>query len=121
MIDKDKWSLKLDGLVQNPMTFILEDLMDESRFQRIEKMVTSQCCGTRRIEQIALYAVEGDEVCNAPWAVGAIGTAKYVGVSLKKVIKACGGLINGGKHLELYGAETYIKHLEAMNYVVSIP
>lgn len=42
-------------------------------------------------------------------AIGAIGTARYVGVSLKKVIKACGGLVGAGKHLELYGAETYFK------------
>ena len=33
----------------------------------------------------------------APWAEGAIGTARYVGISLKKVIKACGGLADGGE------------------------
>ena len=108
-IEKDKWNLKLDGLVKNPLTLTLDDLKDESRFPRMEKMITIQCCGTRRIEQIQLYSGEGDEVPNAPWAEGAIGTASYVGVSLKKVIKACGGLINGAKHLELYGCETYFK------------
>lgn len=48
---------------------------------------------------------------NAPWAEGAIGTARWTGVSLKKVIKHCGGLIDGGKHVELYGADTYFKQV----------
>ncbi|KAK4932280.1 hypothetical protein LTR66_015979, partial [Elasticomyces elasticus] len=113
--------LTLDGLVVNPKFVTLDDLMDESRFPRMEKLVTMQCSETRRIEQITLYAGEGDEVLNAPWAEGAIGTARYMGISLKKVIKDCGGLVNGGKHLELYGCDTYFKHDEVMNYVVSVP
>ena len=80
-----------------------------------------QCSGTRRIEQIGLYAGQGDEVPQAPWAEGAIGNAEYVGISLKKVIKECGGLKDPGKHLEFYGADTYFKDNEAMNYVVSVP
>lgn len=121
LIDKDKFFLKLDGLVKNPKTYTMDDLMDESKFPRMKKMITMQCSGTRRIEQISLYAGQGDEVPQAPWAEGAIGTAEYVGISLKKVIKDCGGLLEGGKHLELYGAETYFKNNEAMNYVVSVP
>ncbi|KAJ5231637.1 Eukaryotic molybdopterin oxidoreductase [Penicillium citrinum] len=121
IIDKDKWDFSFDGLVQTPKRYSLEDLMDEARFPRIEKNVTMQCSGTRRIEQIGLYAGQGDEVPQAPWAEGAIGTARYVGISLKKVIKDCGGLVKPAKHLELYGAETYVKDLEVGNYVVSVP
>ena len=95
--------------------------MDESRFPQMEKLVTMQCSGTRRIEQISLYAGQGDEVPQAPWAEGAIGTAHYKGISLKKLIKDCGGLINGAKHLEFYGPDTYFKAEQAMNYVVSVP
>lgn len=120
-IEKDKFTLELDGLVNNPRTFTLDELMDESKFPRMEKLVTIQCSGTRRIEQITEYAGQGDEVPQAPWAEGAIGTAKWVGVSLKKVIKACGGMAKPGKHLEFYGAETYFKNGEAMNYLVSVP
>jgi hypothetical protein len=68
-----------------------------------------------------LYPGQGDEVPQAPWAEGAIGTAKHLGISLKKVIKDCGGLINGAKHLEFYGAETYFKADQVMNYLVSVP
>ncbi|KIV93212.1 hypothetical protein PV10_04447 [Exophiala mesophila] len=120
-IEADKYFLQLDGLVKNPRSFTLADLQDESKFPRMEKLVTIQCSGTRRIEQIQLYAGEGDEMINAPWAEGAIGTARYVGVSLKKVIKACGGMTDDGKHLEFHGADTYFKQNEVMNYLVSVP
>lgn len=121
IIEQDQWDLSLDGLVNTPKKYSLGDLMDANRFPRIVKDVTMQCSGTRRIEQIGLYGGQGDEVPQAPWAEGAIGTARYVGISLKKVIKDCGGLVKPAKHLELYGAETYVKDLEVGNYVVSVP
>ncbi|KAI6261154.1 hypothetical protein MCOR19_002577 [Pyricularia oryzae] len=120
-IEKDDFSFDVDGLVKNPKTFTLDDLMDESRFPRMEKHVTIQCSGTRRIEQIVKYPGQGDEVPQAPWAEGAIGTAKWTGVSLKAVIKECGGMVDGAKHVEFYGADTYVKSEKAMNYVVSVP
>lgn len=110
-INASDFHLDLDGLVKNPMKLTMADLMNEDIFPRQTNLVTVQCSGTRRIEQINEYAGEGDEMINAPWAEGAIGTAKWTGVSLKKVIKHCGGLIDGGKHLELYGADTYFKHV----------
>ena len=110
-IDPSKFFLRLDGLVKEPKNISLADLQNEELFPRQSSMVTIQCSGTRRIEQINEYAGEGDEMINAPWAEGAIGTAQWTGVSLKKVIKYCGGLIDDAKHLELYGAETYFKHV----------
>ncbi|EEA24323.1 sulfite reductase, putative [Talaromyces marneffei ATCC 18224] len=106
IINKKDFTLTLDGLVANPKKYTLDDIMDESRFPQIVETVTIQCSGTRRIEQIGLYPGQGDEIPQAPWAEGAIGTATYRGISPKKLIKDCGGLVNGGKHLELYGAET---------------
>ncbi|KAH7025279.1 LOW QUALITY PROTEIN: oxidoreductase molybdopterin binding domain-containing protein [Microdochium trichocladiopsis] len=121
IIEKENYSFRVDGLVSLPATFTLDDLMDETRFPRMKKHITMQCSGTRRIEQITRYPGQGDELPQAPWAEGAIGTAEYEGVSLKKVIKACGGLVNGGKHLEFFGADTYFKENECMNYRVSVP
>ncbi|KAG5972676.1 hypothetical protein E4U55_000779 [Claviceps digitariae] len=121
IIDGKYFKFSLDGLVARPGEFTLEDLMDRSRFGRMERTITMQCSGTRRIEQIVKYPGQGDEVPQAPWAEGAIGTATYVGVSLKKVMKQCGGLVGGAKHLEFYGADTYFKDDHAMNYVVSVP
>lgn len=55
------------------------------------------------------------------WAEGAIGTAKWTGVSLKKVIKYCGGLKPEAQHLEFIGADTYFKKGQVSNYGVSVP
>ncbi|KAK3365091.1 Oxidoreductase, molybdopterin-binding domain-containing protein [Lasiosphaeria ovina] len=120
-IDGQAFDLRLDGLVNKPQKLTLADLQNEALFPRVSKLVTIQCSGTRRLEQINEFAGEGDEMINAPWAEGAIGTATWTGVSLKKVVKHCGGLKGGAKHLELYGAETYFKGGECMNYVVSVP
>ena len=120
-IDEQVYDLKIDGLVNEPRTLTLADLKNEKLFPRMAKTVTIQCSGTRRLEQIQEYAGEGDEMINAPWAEGAISTATWVGVSLKKVIKYCGGLKDGGKHLEFFGCDSYFKGSELMNYVVSVP
>ncbi|KAG9249420.1 oxidoreductase molybdopterin binding domain-containing protein [Emericellopsis atlantica] len=103
VIDKEHYSFQLDGLVAHPQSFTLDDLKDESRFPRMEKTVAMQCSDTRRIEQMLKNPGQGGEVPQAPWAEGAIGCAHYVGISLKKVIKACGGLDN-----------------KPMNYVASV-
>ena len=138
-INAAKYAVHLDGLVKRPTTLKLADLQNKDLFPRQSTLATIQCSGTRRIEQINEYAGEGDEMINAPWAEGAIGTATWTGVSLKKVVKHCGGLIEGAQHLEFYGADTYFKqvslsHLPAkadcranshqgqvQNYLVSVP
>lgn len=114
------YTLHLDGLVARPTTLKLADLQNESIFPRHSKLATIQCSGTRRIEQINEYAGEGDEMINAPWAEGAIGTATWTGVSLKKVIKHCGGLIEGAKHLEFYGADTYFKQVLHLTHRIGL-
>ncbi|KAK4701920.1 hypothetical protein P7C70_g4304, partial [Phenoliferia sp. Uapishka_3] len=78
------------------------------------------CCGTRRVEQIACYPGEGDELLSAPWAEGAIGTAVWKGVYLKKVLKYFGG-VPANSHIEGIGADTYFKKNEVYNYAVSVP
>lgn len=120
-IDADKYYFDVGGLVKNPKRITLAELQNESLFPRISTTVSIQCSGTRRIEQIHEYPGDGDELINAPWGEGAIGTAIWTGVSLKKVIKYCGGLVEGGKHLEFFGADTYFKKGKVMNYRVSVP
>jgi hypothetical protein len=59
----------MEGLVKNPQKLTLKDLMDEKKFPRMEKMVTIQCSGTRRVEQIGLYAGEGDEMVSCSFDI----------------------------------------------------
>lgn len=122
-IDPEQFTLDIEGLVNDPKKLTLADLQNEDLFPRQTNVVSLQCSGTRRIEQISEYPGDGDELINAPWGEGAIGTARWTGVSLKKVIKHCGGLKDGGEgiHLEFYGADTYFKKGKVYNYVVSVP
>ncbi|RPB08392.1 molybdopterin binding oxidoreductase [Morchella conica CCBAS932] len=120
-IDEAAYFFDVGGLVNEPKRITLAELKNEELFPRQSNIVTIQCSGTRRLEQIALYPGEGDELINAPWAEGAIGTAKWTGVSLKKVIKYCGGLKPEAKHLEFIGADTYFKKGHVSNYGVSVP
>ncbi|CAF1124463.1 unnamed protein product [Adineta ricciae] len=120
-IDKAAFKLNIGGLVNKPQTLTLADLQDPNKFEPVEVTVTLQCSGTRRIEQIHEYPGDGDELINAPWGEGAIGTARYRGVSLKKVLKYCGGMKDNARHIEFLGADTYFKKLEVYNYAVSVP
>ncbi|KAK5655065.1 hypothetical protein OQA88_5964 [Cercophora sp. LCS_1] len=120
-IEAERFTLDITGLVNNPKTLTLAQLQDESIFPRQSNIVTLQCSGTRRIEQIHGYPGDGDELINAPWGEGAISTARWTGVSLKKVIKYCGGLKDGAENVEFFGADTYFKKGAVHNYVVSVP
>ncbi|TFY77526.1 hypothetical protein EWM64_g6484 [Hericium alpestre] len=100
-IDADAYEVEIGGLVNKPVKISLKDLQDPRKFPQAEVTVTIQCSGTRRIEQIQEYPGDGDELINAPWGEGAIGTAVYRGVPLKKVLKiACGGVLPECQHLE---------------------
>ncbi|KAG6907458.1 hypothetical protein DXG01_008842 [Tephrocybe rancida] len=128
-IKADAFELEIGGLVKRKVKINLKDLQDPSIFPQEEVTVTLQCSGTRRVEQILQYPGDGDELINAPWGEGAIGTAVYRGVPLKKVLKiACGGVLPECKHLEFIGADTYFnlsnpaaRKNNVYNYAVSVP
>ncbi|KAF7982850.1 hypothetical protein HWV62_25822 [Athelia sp. TMB] len=120
-IEESEYFLDIGGLVNKPQRLTLAQLKDESLFPRQSNVVTLQCSGTRRIEQIHEYPGDGDELINAPWGEGAIGTARWTGVSLKKVLKYCGGLREGATDIEFLGADTYFKKGQLYNYAVSVP
>lgn len=130
-IDASTLFLELEGLVKSPKKLTLADLKNGKKFKHQSTVVSIQCSGTRRIEQIHEYPGDSDELINAPWSGGAIGTARWTGVSLRSVIEYCGGLAAQGEngeeveeedvHMEFYGADTYFKKGQVCNYVVSVP
>lgn len=67
-IDKDAWHIDIEGMVNEPKRLTLKDLQNEELFPQMTKVVTIQCSGTRRLEQIAQYPGDGDELINAPVA-----------------------------------------------------
>ena len=71
-IDEDAFFLDIGGLVKEPKRLTMAELKNEDLFPRQTNVVTLQCSGTRRIEQINEYPGDGDELINAPWPEGAI-------------------------------------------------
>ena len=69
-IEPSMYSIEMEGLVNEPKSFSLADLQDEKIFPRQENTVTLQCSGTRRLEQIAQYPGDGDELINVRFKHG---------------------------------------------------
>lgn len=65
-ISEDAYFLEIGGLVNTPQKLTLKDLKNEQIFPRMSTVSTVQCSGTRRLEQIAQYPGDGDELINAP-------------------------------------------------------
>ena len=65
-IKEEDWFLDVGGMVSKPQRLTMEDLKNEAIFPRQTNVVTLQCSGTRRIEQIHEYPGDGDELINAP-------------------------------------------------------
>lgn len=64
-INPDDWVLEIGGLIGRPGKLTLAQLKDPTLFPQIEVPVSLQCCGTRRVEQIAYQPGEGDELLSA--------------------------------------------------------
>jgi sulfite oxidase len=89
--------LRIEGLVETPSTFRLQDLL---RFERRELVATLQCAGNRRAGLIEVRDIPGE----APWGPGATGTARWAGVSLADVLESC-GVAGEARHVAFVGAE----------------
>ncbi|HEX4679000.1 MAG TPA: sulfite oxidase [Gaiellaceae bacterium] len=92
-------SLRVEGLVDEPLELSLEQLRD-GRFAQVEVTATLQCAGNRRVELVAIHDIPGE----ASWGSGATGTAVWRGVRLADVIAAAGPRPDA-RHVAFVGAE----------------
>ena len=68
-LDHRAWTLRVDGLVDRPATFVLDDLRD--LFAEHTETATLQCAGNRRAGLIEVRDIPGE----APWGPAATATA----------------------------------------------
>jgi sulfite oxidase len=85
-IDRSAWRLRVDGIVERPLSLSLETLREAFREQTVT--ATLQCAGNRRAGLIAVRDIPGE----APWGPGATGTATWTGVALADVLALAGPL-----------------------------
>ena len=97
-IDAVQWRLRVDGLVERPLSLSLETLQEA--FVERTLTATLQCAGNRREGLIAVRDIPGE----APWGPGATGTATWTGVALADVL-ALAGPLREAAHVGFEGAD----------------
>ena len=75
------WRLRIDGLVENPMTLSINELM--RRFETVTRQLTIECAGNGR-------AFFDPKAQGSQWTLGAVGCSQWTGVRLRDVLKAAG-------------------------------
>ncbi len=91
-IDPADWRLRVDGLVDHPLTLTLGDL--RSQFTPHTLTATLQCAGNRRAGLTAVRDIPGEDL----WRDGATSTAVWSGVRLADVLHHA-GLTTAAAHI----------------------
>ena len=88
------WRLTIDGEVSNPLTLTLADLR---RMPRTVRTCVLQCSGNGR-------SLHRPIVPGIQWTHGAMGNARWTGVSVEVLLKRA-GVKTGTAHLHLFGGD----------------
>jgi DMSO/TMAO reductase YedYZ molybdopterin-dependent catalytic subunit/mono/diheme cytochrome c family protein len=93
-VDYDRWTLRIDGLVDHPLTLTLKDLR---KMPAKSLHAVLECSGNGRGEQ-------QPTVPGVQWTRGAVGNAGFTGVPLKELL-AKAGVKAGGRFIAVQGAD----------------
>ena len=97
-LDALRWRLKIDGLVDNPITLSLEDL--EGRFEVVTRALALECAGNGR-------AFFDPKAAGEQWTYGAVACSEWTGVRLSDVLEAA-GVRRAAVYTAHYGADTHV-------------
>ena len=103
------WTLKIDGLVDHPLSFTLADLQ---KLPHTELIGVLECAGNGR----AFYE---PHMSGAQWKFGAVGNARWVGVRLKDVLQKA-GLKPGATQLLLDGADVPLARMPDFQRTIEV-
>ncbi len=91
------YRLKVEGLVEKPLSLSLAELNE--RFDKQSITATMTCAGNRRAEYNEVQKVGGVQ-----WGPGAVGNARWGGVKLSEILNAA-GLKEDAKHIWFEGLD----------------
>ncbi|KAL9094250.1 MAG: hypothetical protein Q9165_003390 [Trypethelium subeluteriae] len=74
------WELTVEGLVENPLTLTLRDLLEQ--FEQVTYPVTFVCAGNRRKEQNVVRKTKGFS-----WGAAGVSTAIFTGIMMSQVLR----------------------------------
>jgi sulfite oxidase len=107
------YRLKVEGLVEKPLEFSLDEL--KQKFEPHSAVATLTCAGNRREEFNEIKKVGGVQ-----WGAGAVGNADWEGARLSDVLKAA-GLNDEAKHVWFEGLDEVPEGNETTFFGGSIP
>ena len=102
-IDAGSWRLEVDGLVERPASFSLEELL--RAFPWREVAATLVCAGLRRDEYLYLGPLPGE----LPWGPEPISTGRWAGVALSDLLHAV-GVRDRARYVEFTGLDSVERH-----------
>jgi DMSO/TMAO reductase YedYZ molybdopterin-dependent catalytic subunit len=79
-VNLSEWSLKIDGVVDHPMTLTMADL---KKLPRVELVGVLECAGNGR----SFYR---PRLPGAQWGFGSVGNGRWAGVRLRDVLQKAG-------------------------------
>ena len=101
-MEADSWKLRLDGLVNNPMTLSIADL--KSKFEVVTEQLVIECGGNGR-------AAFNPPARGNQWTLGAVACSEWTGVRLADVLKAA-GVKQNAIYTAHEGADTHLSGKE---------
>lgn len=102
VISPAEYCLRVDGLVERPLSLSLEELRRDFPFTLLA--ATLQCAGNRRQELIDVGEVPGE----TPWGAQAISHGVWGGVRLRDVLQAA-GVEAAAQHVAFLGLDSTSK------------
>lgn len=93
-VNLSEWSLKIDGKVDHPTTFTLDDL---KKMPSVELVSVLECAGNGR----KFYE---PHVAGTQWAFGSVGNGRWTGVRLRDVLEKA-GIQSSAKEILCDGAD----------------
>lgn len=102
-IDPATWRLDVDGLVDRPRSYSLEELTRS--FPRKNLTATLICAGLRRLEFLAQGPLPGE----LPWGPEPASNGEWTGIGLGDLLRQV-GVSAGARHVELTGLDQVERH-----------
>jgi DMSO/TMAO reductase YedYZ molybdopterin-dependent catalytic subunit len=93
-VNLSEWSLKVDGVVERPMTLTMADL---KKLPRVELVGVLECAGNGR----SFYE---PHIPGAQWTFGAVGNGRWAGARLRDVLQKA-GIKSSAKEILCDGAD----------------
>lgn len=95
--DIPDWEFTIEGMVENPITLTLRDLMEQ--YNNVTYPVTLVCAGNRRKEQNVVRKTKGFS-----WGAAGVSTALFTGVVLGEVLRKAKPM-RGARYVCMEGAD----------------